>query len=1228
MIAAPQHAGAQESMLSGLGWHKNSAGTEMDGSSQVHVQGNASHGPVTSSGGKGSVLANAGMSVDLAGTAQANGVGIAAMSMRDSQAQVLNNEVTGFVNALGGAASANMVLVASGEGRKPFSSSRLTVSGNQASQIDAFGAKSSVLLGTGSLQLPGRAAANSVLLDATELHESQVDVRQNHADAVVSMGGAALANALSGARSQLRDTQVLSTGNEAKDIRAGGGSAGLGRGMIAQANLTGVAAANTVAVASSQLQGARLSVADNKASEMISTGGSALANSVSFTDHQLSGGAGYDARLSNNAARNVQAFGGEGSLLGGALADVSVSASALANAISVQRGQLASGPVHTLDGNRAEDVVATGGGASANSIWLDDATVRGGSIHLGNNRSEQVRTAGGSGSVGAGVVGAVERNGRALSNTVAVDRQSTLDQATLNLQSNQARGVTGSGGFAAANSVMLSEGRIDRTGVTMLNNTAEQLQSTGFSAQAGGSVLYSTGQQSSALANTLAVTGSQLDAATVLFSGNTARNLSANGGILMGNSVSLEDGGGASSRLSASGSMLNNTAQGMTSAARSTSAAAGLARSESSARAAANAVVLHDNALVDASSDWFIGTNQAREIHVDGGTALVNALAAYRGARVQRSPVTILSNTGSDIRASGGASEVAGVGSKSNGVLAANSLYMDGSQANSLANTPLSIIGNTASQLNAQGGRINANAVSINARGSLDSSTVHIMGNTASNMRTEGNEGTVAGFAAFGKGVGQANANTIQVLAAMRNATLQLFGNTASNVSASEGLASANSITQGDGGSVDGLTATLLANTADNTSASDGKTALANSVHAEGNVDNATILLTGNQGGAQASDEDALTNSVRSRKGGRLSQAQVTMAVNRGNADGGTLNSVDVKDRVNGGQITVISNQGSASRGGVGNSLMVNGSISGGSITILGNQASADKGTVNSVNVSGNIAGSQLALLNNTGSASGGGTVNSVTGKGSIRNSQVNIIGNTGSVNRSGVVNSVDSSGSITSASINVMGNQGSASGGGTVNSVKGRGSIKGSQITIAGNTGSASQGGTVNSVENSGTISSANINVAGNQGSATGGGLVNSVDNSGRLSGQVTIAGNTGSATMGGTVNSLVNRGMMAGRVVIAGNNGRTVAGGTSNSVINHGVITGTVSIVGNRTMAAAGMTSGSVRNLGGAIVGSAGVAGNAAHVSNPGYTYSTPSVGVVSNSVTVVPAYNIVSN
>ena len=40
VAVAPVGAGAQESMLAGLGWHKNSAGTQVDGNSQIQVLDN------------------------------------------------------------------------------------------------------------------------------------------------------------------------------------------------------------------------------------------------------------------------------------------------------------------------------------------------------------------------------------------------------------------------------------------------------------------------------------------------------------------------------------------------------------------------------------------------------------------------------------------------------------------------------------------------------------------------------------------------------------------------------------------------------------------------------------------------------------------------------------------------------------------------------------------------------------------------------------------------------------------------------------------------------------------------------------------------------------------------------------------------------------------------------------------------------------------------------------
>ncbi|MFX8036075.1 hypothetical protein ABTK80_20945, partial [Acinetobacter baumannii] len=84
-----------------------------------------------------------------------------------------------------------------------------------------------------------------------------------------------------------------------------------------------------------------------------------------------------------------------------------------------------------------------------------------------------------------------------------------------------------------------------------------------------------------------------------------------------------------------------------------------------------------------------------------GGTALVNALSAYRGAQVRGTPVVIAGNRGEDIRAAGSGAQALGVGTRSNGVLAANGVYMDGSGATTLAQSSVQVVGNTARQLNA-----------------------------------------------------------------------------------------------------------------------------------------------------------------------------------------------------------------------------------------------------------------------------------------------------------------------------------------------------------------------------------------------------------------------------------------------------------------------------------------------------------------------------------------------
>lgn len=1164
-----QQTVAQESAVSGLVWHKRSPGSEVGAQSRLQVLDNRSDAVITSSGAKGAVAAGIGGSLDLVGMAHANALGVSALDLRQSSIVVLGNQVSGFLNAVGGSATANVALVASSVGRKPVTSSTIQIQGNRASDIDAFGGKADVLLGAGSMQLPGRASANSVLLEATEVRNSTLANLRNEARGLTSIGGSALANVTTAALSKIDDSSVLQVGNRAREIRAGGGVAGVGLGAVASADVTGVAAANSVTLASTNLRGAQLLQTDNVAENMTSTGGSALANGIHFTNHQSSSGARYQALVTNNTARNISAWGGEGSVLSGVLASVQMSAAALANTISVTEGELTNGPQHLISSNTAENVAATGGAAAANSIWLNSARVDGGSISIADNVATQVQTSGGSGSIGGGIVGAVERSSRAFASVVAADGNASLERMQLVIAGNHAQQITGTGGTAVAQSVLVSDGALRSGSVNIVgNNRAERVSATGFSAQAGGGVVASASQTAAAVANSLVVSESVVDAPSITLVGNKAVGLDARGGTVQANSAVVEAGEGAGSHLSASGLIMGNEAENISSAAGSQSAAGGLASKGSKARAAVNALVLHDDAKVDAQSPWTLIGNRAVNVAANGGTALVNSLAAYRGARVEGSTVTLAGNRAQDVQAHGGSSGVAGVGSVSQGVLTANSVYLEGQGSAVLKNSPVAIANNIARDLQAQGGRLDANSLAINGHGQVSESTITLVGNNAQQVRSAGKESTLAG-AAFGGGVGQAYANSVRVLGSLRAASVQLVGNRANNVAAEDASAAANSVVIASNGSAEGLQATISANTADGVSANSGEASV-NSVVSEGQASGATVQIAGNRGAGQSSGGDAaVVNSVRVRKSGSVSGSSITLAGNRGEANGGTSNSVDAEGAISGGQITILGNHGNASSGGVINSVVGKGRINGGQITVLGNRGTAQAGLANSIKNTGSLTGMQVAVLGNNADARGGGTVNSLDNSGSLQ----------------------------------------------------------GSQITITGNSGRTKGGGTVNSVRNRGNVTGARVLIAGNDGSTTGGGTVNSVDNRGSLMGNVVISGNRGSATMGGTVNSLVNQGMMTGTVAIVGNEGRALAGGVSNSVINQGVITGAVNIVGNMSMAAAGMTSSSVRNLGGAVTGVVGVAGNTPFAANPGYTYALPPTGIVNQSVTVLPAVNLLS-
>ena len=1083
-VLAPS-ARAQEGVLHGLGWVTTRPGTEVNSGTSILINGNRSQALVSASGGKASVGLGIGAYVDLIATAQSNTVGLDALTVQNTLFNVLQNQLTGFVTATGGAATANTLLISGGEGRRSLSDSRFDIQNNKAGRIDALGAKSAVLLGLGSLQLPGRASGNSVLINDSDVSNAQVSLTDNSAEDLKSIGGSALANAMTVARSNLRDLNLTQTRNTARNVSAGGASGGVGWGLVASIELAGVAAANSFTAATSDVFGARLLQQDNDVDGMWAPGGSALANSVNLADYRGGSLAQYQALLSNNRAKSVDAGGGSGTILKGALADVRKDASALANSVSIQGGVVGGATRHALTENIATGVQAIGGAAAANSVWLQESTVQTSNITISNNSATSVDTAGGSATLGGGIVGSFERNGRALANSVALDSKATLAQTPVDIATNTARNVQGAGGLAAANSVLLSNSSVKNGTVRIGSNTADGVRATGFKGSVGGGLLFSTEQSAMALANTLGVFGSSVDPASISISDNIARELAAQGGMLVANSVSVEQGAGAGSKVAATVSIADNHSINVSTGAGSTAGPAHVFSKGSAARAATNSLVLHDDAQLDAGSPVALSGNRTNRISAIGGTALVNTLAGYRGARIEGSPITMTDNIADDVSSGGGHGQVAGVGKAKNGIVVANGSYLEGDGGVRLSNSPGTWFGNVAKVITGDGGRINANALAVNDKGDISASSFLFQRNRAESVSSEGSENTVGGHVPFGRGVGHASANSVQILGALGRGTFQLQDNTATGVHAKKGVALANSAVFGDEGSADTVTATLTDNVATNVAAEDGKTAAANSFYNEGRASEAQLTFSNNRGGATANGEDASASSVRNRSSGTLAKSSITLSRNQGDATkGGAINSVENDNLISSSQIMVEGNRGKAE----------------------------------------------------------GGSANSVRNRGEIKSSQIRILGNQGTTQGGGLVNSLENDGRITSNTIMISGNIGSARGGGTVNSVKNRGSgtLAGANISITNNRGDALGGGTVNSVDNHGEITAtADIRIVGNQGSAIGGGTVNSVVNHGKLSGKVLIAGNRGSATAGGVANSVINRGEIGatGKVMIIGN-------------------------------------------------------------------------------------------
>ncbi|WP_238946568.1 beta strand repeat-containing protein [Vandammella animalimorsus] len=1187
---------AQENMLHGLGWVMEGNPGSSIRSSAITVSGNRSAAKVEAVGLGGSLGFGLAGVLRLIATAQVNTIGLEAMDVGQSQLLVSGNRLSGPMTTLGGAASANSILI-SGQGeRKRLQGSQVTVAGNEAGDVHAQGAELYALLGSASLQIPGRASANSVLLQSTDVEDSEISNTQQRAHGVRSVGGSALANVLTASQSALKQVRIHQHGNTASEVLASGASAALGYGALAQAKLEGAALANSIALAQTQLSNSRLHQQGNEVRQIVGAGGGALANSMALTqmDGQVRD---WHAVQQGNVAQRIGAFGGEGSVLMGALASVDNHASALANSINLDRSRLTGRNEHTQTGNDAQDVQARGGVALANSVWALQAQLDASGLTQRDNSAQQVRTNGGSVSALGGVLGAAERSSRAGANSVVLADQAVLKNMQVLQQANQARGLEVRGGQAMANSVLADQQASLQDGQVLIErNQAQGLSTQGGQEQLAGGLLWKAQQDAVVLANSLAVVGSQWRSPQLALQANTAGQLHADGGSITANSVSLERGDGSGSALHAPVGLQGNTATEVQTQAESSSTA--ISSSHTRARAALNAVLLHDNSSVDADSQLQIAGNRAELVSGMGGTALVQSLAAYRGAGLVRTPVTIENNRSQGIHARGDHQQTLGYGSSRHGIAAVNSVYLEGQQGAGLNDSHVQVQANRAEEVHADGALVQANTLALSQNGRLRDSQALVRNNRAASVSAFAQ--TTRGL--FGsnerKSFADVNLNALDIQAPLAASTLLVEDNRVERVDAQEGSASVNSVALGQKGQgLRALELRVAGNQAAGVRSSQGQQALVSSVAIDGTASNSRFDVVGNQ--AQQVHADAAgaeASSVQADGGSSVTHSSISVTGNRASiGTGGAVASVKNQQsgRVAQSRITIANNQASATQGGANASVLNSGSLGNAAITISGNRGSANAALANSVRNRHGRLGGQIAILNNRGQAAAGG-----------------------------VLNSVDNSGGSLSGSVTIVGNQGQASGNALANSVHNSGSMNG-RIVLAANKANASSSGVANAVKNQGQLSG-RVNIVGNDGTASTGGTVNSVVNNGMMAADVSIVGNRGSASMGGVSNSVVNNGLLAGRVLIAGNQSSTT-GGTVNSLINHGVMTGSVNIVANRGAAAPGTTTGSVVNAG-ALVGAAGVAANVPHVANPGYTYAVPSTGVINQSVLIVPAYNFV--
>lgn len=1239
---AAMSAVAQENMLHGLGWIAESNPGSVAKGSDFVVNSNRSMADVQAEGLGASAGFGAGALLRLISTAQVHVIGVDAADASAAKLIVTGNQLDGNVSTLGGAATVNSILF-SGQGeRKSLQSSQLSVGDAVAGGIDAKGAEFFALLGSASLQIPGRASANAILVQSSDVVNSRLSNWGNKAHAIRSFGGAALANTLTASRARLEGAQVHQLDNEARDLSATGGEVGIGYGVMAEGKLEGAALGNSVALANTKLVQGELLQKDNAADFVYGQGGGAQANSISLTDVQQAQG--LQVTQVQNEARHVVAFGGSGSVLKGALASVDNSASALGNSVNLDRTALQGRNTYAQQNNKASNLNAQGGVALGNSVWALDASMANSHVVQTDNVAKQVGTNGGAAALMAGAIGAKEQASRAGANSLVVaGPDAKLGNTTVVLQGNEASAMDVQGGQAMANSVLVDQrASVDDTQLVVRQNKASDISTEGSEASVGAGLLWKMQQDAVVLANSMAAVDSTLGGARArLVEGNTASFLHAQGGSIVANSLSLEKGDGAGSRLEGGVLIKGNTVRDV----RTEASTEGnqLSRSHTRARAAVNSTLLHDDAQLDAASSASLVENVASTISGLGGTALVHSLAVYRGATVQGSHVVIQDNQASQIVAQGDHHQQLGAGAHRHGIAVASSAYLEG-DGRTLKDSLLDVRNNQAERLHADGALVLANALTLRGEGLLDTSSVVIRGNEA---------GAAYGFAQTTRGIfglnektTQANVllNSLDVQAPIYAGKIHLQGNKASGVDAKDASVTLNSVQQAKEASVvRNLDVTLAGNEVDFALATNGWNAAANSILQGGEAGGLRSVIVGNKAKVEASSGDALANSVQVRKnsgvqGGQvdiafnestvtgsgvaasvrtegpgMGSAKVRIAANHSNvSQGGTSASVLNSGSAAGTQVNIIGNKGSASNGGTAHSVSNSGSL-GGQISILGNHGNASGGTLSSV-VSSSRLGGNINIMGNHGQAGAGSNANSVVNEG-VANARIALIGNHGTANSASMANSVRNSGTLV-GSVTLVANQATSNTGSIANSVANKGMMN-ANVTIAANRATVNSGGMANSVDNTGMLSG-RVTVVGNQATASTGGTANSLLNKGTMNGNVTIAGNSATVSSGGVANSVVNSGVMTGRITLAANQGTANMGGTANSVVNKGVMIADVTVAGNRGDASMGGVSNSVVNNG-VMAGKVLIAGNQSKAVG-GISNSVINNGVVAGTVSIV--------